>query len=357
MRARWRWRLGLAAFLVLVVAATVVVIVLRQQPGPNVVKPGPPENVPHAVVSLGDSTISGEGAGDYIPPTNGRNGDWCHRSRHAEIKQTSLAGVTKKINLACSGSAAEDIEFGGKPHYTEGSQAAQLTGIARKYRVEAVVVAVGANDEPQFAGTLTNCVLDWLKGTDCSAHFDKEWRQRVDAMVPKVIAALHDVRTAMRRAHYGRDDYTLVLQSYAAPLGPDVAPGLQDLSGCPIRTDDLTWIRNTGVQVLSHGIRRAARATGARFLDLSRAGIGHEACSGGADAGREWFNRLAVDWHDLTKDHRAPHALQGSFHPNARGYRQFAACLDEFLATDSRAAACLPGRKGDLHAAPMPTRP
>jgi hypothetical protein len=341
-------------------AAAATFLVLRNQPGPNIAKPkgpGPPEHAPHAIVSLGDSTISGEGAGDYLPGTDGKGGDWCHRSPHAEVRQSSLPGIVKEINLACSGATAEDVEFGGAPHYTEGSQAAKLTGVAKKYRVETVVVAVGANDEPQFADTLTTCVLDWLEGTDCSAHLGRQWHHRVDAMVPKVAAALHDIRTAMHRAHYDRSDYTLVLQSYAAPLGPDVAPGLQNLSGCPIRTDDLKWIRDTGIEALDKGMHRAADAAGARFLNLARAGVGHEACSGGAEPGSEWFNRLTVDWHDLLKQKRAPHALQGSFHPNARGYHQFALCLDDFLATDRRAASCVPGPGGNLHAAPMPNKP
>lgn len=356
MRARWRWRLGIAAFLVVVVAAAVIVIVLHEQ-GPPEPEPGPPENAPHAILSLGDSTISGEGAGDYIPPTDGTKGDWCHRSRHAEVKQTSLPGVVKRINLACSGAASADVAFGGKPHYTEGSQAAKLTGIARKYRVETVVVAVGANDDPAFTATLSNCVLDWLEGKDCFANYDKTWQKKVDTMVPKVTRALTDIRTAMSRAHYADSDYNLVLQSYAAPLGPDVANGLENLGGCPLRTDDLRWIRDTGVKVLDEGMRRSARAADARFLDLSRAGIGHEACSGGDDDSTEWFNRLNVDWQDLLHEKRAPHALQGSFHPNARGYRQFARCLDEFLATDSPASACLPGSDGNLHAARKPRAP
>ena len=46
-----------------------------------------------AVVALGDSAASGEGAGDYAPGTRGEGGDWCHRSPRAYIHATRLAPV------------------------------------------------------------------------------------------------------------------------------------------------------------------------------------------------------------------------------------------------------------------------
>lgn len=352
MHSSRRRRVALAVGLAVLIASAVVLIVRPGgRPGP-VRPPGPPVNVPHAIVALGDSTMSGEGIGDYLAGTNGSGGDWCHRSRRAEVMRTTVPGVAKKINLACSGASSDGITFGGKPHYTEQSQAARLTPIARRYRVTAVVVAVGANDDPDFANTMTGCIDDYLRQTDCTGgDFGQRWRDRVQRMQPKVTAALADIRTAMHRAHYDDSDYQLVLQSYASPVGPDVAPGLQNLSGCPFRTADLRWFRDTGVRVLDNALGEVAAAAGARFLNLARAGVGHEACSGGQDASSEWFSRLTVDWHDLLKDNRAPHALQGSFHPNARGYRQFARCLTEFLGTTARRAACLPGADGTLHAA------
>ena len=40
---------------------------------------------PTTVVALGDSAVSGEGAGDYEPGTRGEGGNWCHRSAHAYV--------------------------------------------------------------------------------------------------------------------------------------------------------------------------------------------------------------------------------------------------------------------------------
>src|SRR2546423_3599521 len=93
---------------------------------------------PTAVVVLGDSAAAGEGAGDYDPGTRGENDNWCHRSKHAYVHRTGLA--TESVNLACSGARAGDVGFGTGTHYTEGSQAQQLVGVAGRYHVTTVIV-------------------------------------------------------------------------------------------------------------------------------------------------------------------------------------------------------------------------
>jgi lysophospholipase L1-like esterase len=314
--------------------------------------PGPPRDAPRVVVALGDSTISGEGAGSYEKGTDGEKGNWCHRSADASVHKIDSAGIDGTINLACSGAPAAQVGLGKQKQYTEPSQAERLAKIAATNRVVAVVVAAGANDDPGFSHVLDLCVQAWFgSGPGCGATVGAGWRKRVDAMVPKLVRALDDVRSAMRTAGYRPAEYQLIVQSYAAPVGPDIAAGLQDLSGCPFRSEDLAWVRDSAVPVLTAGLRTAARTANARFLDLSRAGAGREACSAGNDSGREWFRRLAVQWTDLHNDERATHALQESFHPNAAGHAQFGRCLGEFLNTPDRAAACLAGNDGNLHAA------
>ncbi|MGH3434303.1 MAG: GDSL-type esterase/lipase family protein, partial [Thermocrispum sp.] len=168
----------------------------------------------------------------------------------------------------------------------------------------------------------------------------------------KVVRALSDIRTVMAESGYRRNEYQLVLMSYASPVSPDIPEKLRSLDGCPFRVSDLTWIASTGVRELSKGLRRAADEAGARFLDLSRAGDGHEACTGGADPSSEWFTRLTVRWDDLSDVTRAGHAAQESYHPNKEGHAQIARCLTEFLGMPETRAACLEGPDGNLHAAP-----
>ena len=342
-----------ALFALILAIGALVLVGDHRFPAPTPL-PGPPQDVPRVVVALGDSTVSGEGAGDYDPSTDGERNNWCHRSPHAFIHQLNVSGVDKTINLACSGADTAQVGLGSAVQHTETSQTRRLAAIAATNRVVAVVVAVGANDDPSFADTLNGCIDAWFNrnGPACHGTLEREWPRRVEAMVPKVVETLRDIKGVLAAIGYQESDYSLVLQSYAAPIGPNVAVGLQDLSGCPFRTADLTWVQDVAMPELTSGLRRAAADSGARFLDLSRSGTGREACSAGADPAKEWFQRLVVQWNDLRDEARATHAVQESFHPNAAGHAQFGRCLGEFLYTADRAAACLPGADGALHPAP-----
>lgn len=310
---------------------------------PTALRPKPPPPPPGAVVALGDSTVSGEGSPPYVAGTDGQRGDWCHRSATAEIMRTRVPDANEHINLACSGARAADLTKAGQDGAS--SQVRRLGDAAKRYRVKAVLVGIGANDDPDFSGLMTSCVGAWLQqGAPCSSNFDATWQRRVDAMVPKVTSALQSVRATMRSAGYADGDYQLVVQGYAAPLSTNVQPALQNLAGCPLTTPDLEWLHGNGIGTLDRGVRRAADAVGARYLDLSHAGDGHEACG----KGPEWFTRLSVNWGDLQDKQRAGHAAAASFHPNAAGHAAFAQCLSAFLGTDRRAAACMQGPGGTL---------
>lgn len=350
MRANFR------KFLTLALAVTIVAlgVLVSDQYLPDL--PYQPERLPRAVVTMGDSTLSGEGAGRYVAGTNGENGNWCHRSPAAPVHQIPLPADVTPINLACSGATADVV--GAHPddkEAAEGSQVRQLSALTQRFRITDIIVQVGANDDPGFSDTVNACVEAWAARSSegCAGDLRTAWPKRVERMQPKVAVALRDIRAAMNRAGYTRGSYSLTVQSYASPVGPDVTPGLQDLSGCPFLTSDLEWIRDQGVPQLSQGLREVAQQAGARFLDLSRAGRGHEACTGGVDtADDEWFTRLSVDWGALRDEQRAPHAMQESFHANATGHAQLGRCLGQFLTSSTRQAMCLPDRLGNLHAVP-----
>ncbi|PRW65437.1 GDSL-type esterase/lipase family protein [Actinopolyspora mortivallis] len=340
--------------LLLAVSVFALVLLVSDRPVPTP-PPRPDPQLPRAVVTMGDSTLSGEGAGDYLPGTNGRNGNWCHRSPEAVVHQLRLPEDVTRINLACSGAGAGQVGLTPPGDPVDGSQAARLAELTERYRITDVVVAVGANDDPDFVGVLDACVRAWVERAEggCSRRLRERWPERVENMRPKVSEALSDVRSVMHRAGYDRRDYSLVVQSYASPVAPGIRPDLQNLSGCPLRTEDVRWVHRTAVPQLSAALRKVARAQGARFLDLSRAGNGHEACTAdsAATAETEWFRRLSVDWNSLEHEERAPHAMQESFHPNARGYARIADCLSEFLTGSRRSAACVPDGQGGLRLA------
>jgi lysophospholipase L1-like esterase len=341
MRARW-WRI---LVLVLVCGLVALAILVSDEQLP--VAPRPPVALPPAVVTLGDSTLSGEGAGNYVAGTNGENGNWCHRSPAAAVYQLHLPPGIAPIDLACSGAQAAQVGSVSDPD-AAGTQAQQLGDLARRFRITDVVIQVGANDDPGFGDVVNRCVAAWASHSPdgCAGQLRTEWPQRVAQMQPKVLSAVQAVQAVMARAGYRPGSYSLALQSYASPVAPDVVPALQNLSGCPLLTGDLRWIRDTAVPQLSEALREVARQAHVRFLDLSRAGDGHEACAGGT----EWFTRLTVDWESLKDDNRASHATQESFHSNAAGYAEIGRCMGEFLTSLEINAACVADQRGDLQA-------
>ena len=312
---------------------------------------------PTTLVALGDSLAAGEGGGDYAAGTQGERGDWCHRSANAYVEHIGLADAV--INLACSGATSTNVGFGPSVHDTEGSQAQRLVAVARTHRVTVVIAQFGANDDPGFGTSVVRCVVAYLTpaGPGCADTLAAQWPARLTAMAPKVAAALHDIRSAMQQAGYRDSDYTLVLASYPSPFTESMVH-THGFTGCPFRDADAKWGRTQAVPLLSESLRGVANQVGARFLDLSQATEGHEACT---TKGPEWERRLTVNTKAFARDGLAAvrHLAQESFHPNATGDLQLAGCFAEFVRSGAaegplsgrhrRPAACgryRPGKSG-----------
>ncbi len=307
----------------------------------------PPTGRPTAVVALGDSSAAGEGGGAYRSGTRGEGGNWCHRSANAAVERTGLA--SKVVNLACSGARSADVGFGAPGHYTEGSQAGRLAQVARTYRVTHVLVQLGANDEPAFGGTVVRCVAAFLNpaSAGCSAALAREWPGKLAAMAPRVQRAVADVRTALRRAGYRDQDYQLIMLSYPSPV-TETMTRTHGLTGCPFRPRDAGWGRTEAVPQLTATLRGVAERSGGRFLDLSRATEGHEACTA-TDV--EWQRRLTVNPRVFVDagPAAAGHLAQESFHPNAVGHGKLGGCIGRFARGADREAACRVGTDGSLN--------
>ncbi len=304
---------------------------------------------PAAIVALGDSAASGEGAGGYEIGTRGERGNWCHRSAHAYVHRTGLA--TESINLACSGASAADVGFGPSTHYTEGSQAARLEALGRRYRIDTVVVQAGANDDIALIDTGITCIVTFLDPAlrPCRSTLDPLLDERLAATGRKVAAAVRDVRDAMRRAGYADADYELVLASYPAPITERMVE-LAAARGCPYRRADAEWGRTQLFPRLAATLQQVAERSGARFLDLHRAAAGREACSR-SSPGQEWHRRITVDPAALVHgglDAFGYHLAQESFHPNATGHAELGRCLGRFLRSGDARGACVVGRDGRL---------
>ncbi|MFI9030283.1 ricin-type beta-trefoil lectin domain protein [Streptomyces sp. NPDC053560] len=290
-----------------------------------------------SLISLGDSEISGEGVGTYEPGTDGPD-NWCHRSPDAAIHRTGIAADVT-YNVSCSGAYTGNIKAGGSKQYAdELVQSDSLAIKARNTRLKMVVLVAGANDDLQFGPVMTDCVTRWLtlQGT-CEPKYAPGWQARVDGLVPKVEQTVGDLRAVMRDAGYADGAYKLVVMGYPSPIGPDIEdnpdyPGKLP-GGCTGYTSDSAWGRNAAVPAFEKGMRKAARDSGAVYLDNSRLFHGHEVCME-----NPWARGLYVDLSNPFPPDA--NSVRQSFHPNARGHAAFASCLTQLYASGLREASC-----------------
>jgi hypothetical protein len=321
--------------------------------GPGV---GPP-----AVVTLGDSAISGE-AGRWAGNTNGDpartdalgpTAYWdaaggeaipgCHRSKAA---QAFIGGGVLGFNLACSGAttathgtaAGENfkpgIDFYSDAQGRQG-QVRALQGVATAHNVRAVVVMIGANNYG-FADIVTRCVTDWLTSPSFLKNYCGDDSDIVSRFTPARIAAetanvrdaLLNVRTAMTNAGYSVSQYTILAQTYWSPLPrgaqiryPESGFTRQTVGGCGIWNRDADWANDVVVPTLASTIRNAAAATGlpnVKVLDLQTALNGRRLCENTVGLLEEqgvasWRSPGAVDKTEWVEQIRTATAILGPY--------------------------------------------
>ncbi len=347
-----------------------------------------PGSATTAIVSLGDSFISGEGGRwmgngrdrfgarsgtDRAAFACGRWGDCrhdphriygesedngCHRSDVAPIL-SAPAAVGVAVNLACSGAQTISIwpaADGGQALRGEPPQADQLAAVARRDDVRLVVVTVGANDVG-FGREAIGCALAWARSSPSDPHLCRYRAQAgIEAALPamqrSLSRALRGLRGAMATAGYRRRDYRLVAIGYASPFPegrmiryPESGWSRLTEGGCPIWDADASWAARWATPTIAAAMRTAAADSGAEFLDLQHALDGHQLCdrrsrlvgsAGPSPLTAEWVRRLEF----------VQGSVRESLHPNAYGQRAIGACIGLLYARARGDYAChaTPGR-------------
>lgn len=324
--------------------------------------------LPTAVVSLGDSYISGEGGrweGNAADSTTDRDGTdraayrwrwfWlydaervygqtddtgCHRSDVAPISWAG-ASVDVAVNLACSGAATDNVfraASGGVSHRGEPPQVDQLAALTVTHDVEVVVLSIGGNDLG-FAEAIIDCTIRYNTSATWWRNLCAGSQQtRVDAAMPGAMAgvaqAIADIHGAMVEA--GDVDYRLILASYPSPIPRGAEFRYSEggwsrtfIGGCPFWNSDATWARDQLVPQISGNLASVAAAGGAEFLDLSDALQGREVCSTNTTQGlgprAEWARFLSTG---ITQGE-----AQESLHPGALGQRAIGTCLQLMISS------------------------
>lgn len=239
-----------------IVAATLLLTPLAAVPA-AAADPAAPAALPVTAVAMGDSFISGEGAGDYdavvdqddvtqgFPGWDSPNANpyFCHRSPHASIAVADLPGIEQRVNLACSGAQPADLanpSSARESGRTVAAQLDQLRQVAQTGDVDLVLLGLGSNNSHFTFGTVAaECagrfvgdgytgwwevwidLINWISGTE----LNEDPCTDADLGSPEQFAAAQaDTTAAVRQlldvlAEVDADgQHRVVLQDYTNPL-------------------------------------------------------------------------------------------------------------------------------------------
>ncbi|MGW6984363.1 GDSL-type esterase/lipase family protein [Streptomyces sp. NPDC054932] len=321
-----------------------------------------PGNGPTAVVSMGDSYISGEAGrwkGNSLTNSGSRNGTdrgWvsgstydpakvygttaggCHRSDSAEVRSAgAIADVA--VNLACSGAVSDNVfraSNGGVAYKGEAPQADQLAAVAASHNVKIIALSIGGNDLG-FADIIKDCALDFVIWNSY-CYDDQQYGvdQKIDGVMAKVGKSVDEIRAVMRAAGYADSSYRIVLQSYPSPIprGAENRYTQSDWSrlntgGCPFWNRDSDWARDSLVPQMADRIKGVAAAKGVQFLDLRDMMQGREVC---AKASKQVSSTVPAsartsEWARWIDNNETQGPIQESMHPNHYGQLAAGRCL------------------------------
>lgn len=228
-------------------------------PTPAPAEPAPAAALPTAAVAMGDSFISGEGAGAYQPvvDVNGvaqgfpgwsapnSNAFFCHRSANASIEVAALA-VDARMNLACSGGQPHDMandSIDRASGRTVAAQLDQLRAVATTHDIDVVLIGLGSNNSSfTFGDAAAECagrfvadgyigwwefwvpIINWITGASspqepCTTN-DLASASELNSAQGETTAALRLVVDTLQEID-ADGQHTIVLQDYTNPLPLD----------------------------------------------------------------------------------------------------------------------------------------
>jgi lysophospholipase L1-like esterase len=257
-----------------------------------VVAPPSQATGPVRYVALGDSYSAASG----VLPPDPTAPPQCLRSTANYPHVIAAATGAQLTDVTCGGADTGDYLTGQYP-----GVAPQLDAVTRDTQV--VTMTIGGNDSGVFINSILRCGAAGLttlgKGSPCRDTYGSSFQDTIRTTTyPSLVRVLEAVRAKAPHAE-------------VAILGyPSILPATR---GCfplmPVAEGDVPYLR--GVQAtLNDAIRRAAKATGVTFVDLSRVSEGHDACQ---PIGVRWIEPVLVGTNPVI------------VHPNALGEAQMAA--------------------------------
>ena len=357
-----KWRAPIRLPLVLLIAAVAALFTVVSLPAqPSEAGPISPTT---AIVSLGDSFISGEAGrwqGNSLNMFGTRDGtdraarcflgifcsydatrvygssynNGCHRSDVATIKSAAIS-VNERINLACSGARSVNIwraSQGGQSFKGEAPQADQLLTVAQQKNVKLVVLTILANDV-SFSDHVINCTVNWILGLGtCNQAQHAQLLAELPAAMNGLRKSVDEVRAVMAAAGYSPSQWKFVIAGYASPVpaSADVRYSGSDRwwsGGCPFYDADFDWAKNVATPLIVDSMRAVAAEKSVQFLDVRDSLNGHEVCHRNSSlVGSSGPNSVTHEWVRWVNTGCCQGDAQESVHPNAFGQRALGKCV------------------------------
>ncbi|MCU1668246.1 MAG: putative secreted hydrolase [Blastococcus sp.] len=209
------------------------------------------------------------------------------------------------VIAARTGARFTDVTCGAaetKDYFTSQGLGVAPQLAALRPNTQLVTMTIGGNDSGVFINSIAECGAAGLstlgQGSPCKDRYGSSFQDTIRTTTyPSLVKALRAVRAAAPMAKVAILGYPWILPR---------------TGGCfdkmPVAAGDVPYLR--GVQAtLNDAVRRAAAATGATYVDMSRVSNGHDACQA-----------LGVRWIEPV--------LQGTnavvVHPNALGESRMA---------------------------------
>ncbi len=258
--------------------------------------PASASTAPLRYVALGDSYSAASG---NVPPDPTAS-PACLRST-ANYPHVIASEIPVQLtDVTCGGAETKD-------YFT-----AQYQGVAPQLdavhaNTQLITMTIGGNDSGVFIDSIVECGAAGLstggQGSPCKDKYGSSFENTIRSTTyPALVKALRAVRTKAPHARVAILGYPWIL-----PATGGCFPQM------PVATGDVPYLRHLQA-TLNDAVRRAAAATGATYVDLSKVSNGHDACQA---IGVRWIepvlfgtNPVIVHPNALGESHMATQALK-----------------------------------------------
>ncbi|AZZ82386.1 MULTISPECIES: SGNH/GDSL hydrolase family protein [Gordonia] len=215
-------------------------------------------------VNLGDSYSAG--ASVFPQATNAAM--FCSNSL---VNYSHLVAERRGLSVAdvsCSGASTEDLTQA--QHLWQGPQ---ITAVGSATRL--ITLTIGANNNGLFSFSTSACQQAWLaaplSATPCRDKFGTSFVDRINsATYPDLVNALRIIKRAAPRARVLLVGYPQIFPAVGSAL----------CSASLLTTPGDTEYLHRAFAALNDAMRRAAAATRATYVDMTKVSAGHDACAG-----------------------------------------------------------------------------